>query len=289
MDLIAGEGLAAVAVHALRDLPGHREQPYFAWFRHVTLTTQMRAMAADTAAAPALTALAAAGVPTAVVKGPAMAALHPEGWPRLYNDIDLVVTPETFTRTIGCFRSLGFTTSERAIPQWGWFDLRCREGVNLHSPAGGNLDVHHHVPPWTFASGVRADDILRRSEPAELCGTPVRFGCAGDLLLIERVARAQRPLEGKGRTGLLARRAGAAGPARPGSRPGGLRRARTWAGCTISWRPNWHAPSPRRGSTDRTSSSSRDPSSGRDSPRSAGRVSRWRRDSDSRGCPACRW
>jgi hypothetical protein len=56
--------------------------------------------------------------------------------------------------------------------------------VNLHTAAGGNLDIHHHVPPWSFGTGVRAADVLRRSEPAELCGTPVRFATAPDLLLI---------------------------------------------------------------------------------------------------------
>ena len=183
-DVLFAEGLSAVVVHALGQIPAHRDRPYFGMFRSVTLTTQMKAMAAETAAAPALSALAATGVRTAVVKGPAMAALHPSGWPRTYGDIDLIVTPDDFPRTIRCIEDLGFTTSERAIPQWEWFDLRCREGVNLHSAGGGNLDVHHHVPPWSLGSGVRAEDVLRRSDPAELCGTPVRFASAGDLLLI---------------------------------------------------------------------------------------------------------
>lgn len=183
-DLLFAEGLSAVAVHALGAVPAHRGQPYFDMFRSTALTTQMKAMAADTTAAPALIALAATGVRSAVVKGPAMAALHPRGWPRTYGDIDLIVTPDTFSRTIRCVEGLGFATSGRAIPQWDWFDLRCREGVNLHSAGGGNLDVHHHVPPWSFGSGVRAGDVLRRSEPAELCGTPVQFASAEDLLLI---------------------------------------------------------------------------------------------------------
>jgi hypothetical protein len=183
-DFLFAEGLSAIVVHALGEIPAHRGQPYFAMFRRSTLNTQMKAMAADTTAAPALEALAAAGVRTAVVKGPAMAALHPQGWPRTYSDIDLIVTPDDFPRAIRCVEDLGFATSERAIPQWEWFDLRCREGVNLHSAGGGNLDVHHHVPPWSFGSRIRAGDILRRSEPAELCGTPVQFASAGDLLLI---------------------------------------------------------------------------------------------------------
>jgi len=183
-DRIVAEGLSAVALHAFGHLPDHRDQAYCATFRSVALTTQMRGMAADAAAAPALAALERAGVPAVVVKGPATARLHPPGWPRSYGDVDLVVDPGDFTRALACAEGLGFATSTRAVPPWGWFDRRCREGVNLHSAAGGNLDVHHHVPPWSLGRSVRAADIILRSEPAELCGTPVRFAAAGDLLLV---------------------------------------------------------------------------------------------------------
>jgi hypothetical protein len=183
-DLIVAEGLAAVAVHALRKLPEYRDDPHVGMFRSVALTTQMKAMAADVGAVATMVELARRGLNAVVVKGPAMSRLHPDGWPRTYGDIDLVVTPGQFAATVECAEDLGFIQSTRAVPQWPWFNSLCREGINLHSSTGGNLDVHHHIPPWSIGRAVKVEGILQRGEPAELCGTPVRFAVPEDLLLV---------------------------------------------------------------------------------------------------------
>lgn len=183
-DRIVTEGLSAVAVHALGTLPAYRDDPHVGMFRSVALTTQMKAMAADIGAVPPLVELGRRGLDAVVVKGPAMGRLHPHGWPRAYGDIDLVVTPGDFAAAVRCAEDLGFVQSPRAVPQWPWFNSVCREGINLHSPTGGNLDVHHHIPPWSIGRTLRVEGILERGEPADLCGAPVRFAVPEDLLMI---------------------------------------------------------------------------------------------------------
>ena len=183
-DQIVREGLASVACHALTEFPAHREQPYFSTFKEVTRASQMQSMGVDAAGAHLLEDLATAGVRAAVVKGPAMAALHPEGWPRPYADIDIVVAPDEFDSAVVAGKAAGFLYPERAMPQWPWFDRLCREGINLHSPAGGNIDIHHHVSPWALGVGLPTSDIIERSEVAELCGVPVRYAGPEDLMIV---------------------------------------------------------------------------------------------------------
>jgi hypothetical protein len=183
-DQIVREGLAAVAFHALTEFPAHREQPYFLDFHEVARASQMQSMGVDAAGAHLLGDLATAGVRAAVVKGPAMAALHPRGWPRPYADIDIVVLPDQFDKAVAAGKAAGFVYPERAMPQWPWFDRLCREGINLHSPTGGNVDIHHHVSPWVLGSGLPTSDVIERSEVAELCGVPVRFATPEDLVVV---------------------------------------------------------------------------------------------------------
>lgn len=99
-------------------------------------------------------------------------------------DLDVVVTRDRFLDAIASAQRLRFSYSDRAVPQWRWFDLVCREGVNLHDQAGGNVDFHHHVPPWALGSGLTVEGIIERSQPAELCGRMVRFADPQDLVVV---------------------------------------------------------------------------------------------------------
>lgn len=182
-DLIVHEGLASVAVRALTGRDEHLGTPYLRLFREVAMKAEMRAMAVDVSGAKVVMALAESGVPAAIVKGPAMARLYPQHWPRPYADLDLVVTKDRFLDAIACAQGLGFSYSERAVPQWRWFDLVCREGINLHSAVGGNVDFHHHVPPWTLGTGLSTEGVIQRSSVAQLSGVTVLFADAEDLLV----------------------------------------------------------------------------------------------------------
>jgi Uncharacterised nucleotidyltransferase len=180
--LILREGLAPVAVHALEERPDPTSVR--GGFRRTAFEAEMRSMAADVAGAKVLAELADAGIPVAVVKGPAVARRHPKGWPRPYADIDVVVSRREFEAAIACSERLGFAYSERAVPQWRWFDTVCREGINLHADAGGNIDFHHHLPPWAFGIRLPAEDVIGRAEQGAICGVTVPFASPEDLLVV---------------------------------------------------------------------------------------------------------
>jgi hypothetical protein len=146
--------------------------------------SHLRSMAVDAAGAALLTTLEEMGIPTVIIKGPAVARFHPVGWPRLYSDIDIVVERADFINSVRASQSRGFEYSPRATPPWHWFYRVCREGVNLHGPVGGNIDIHHHVPPWVIGSKLTPRRIVEGSTEGSLCGQPVRFVSADALLVI---------------------------------------------------------------------------------------------------------
>jgi hypothetical protein len=183
-DVIVQEGLAPVAHHALRVRDAHADSRFGETFHQISLLSEMRAMAADAAGARFLMELTAAGIPTAVVKGPSMARLHPAGWPRSYADIDVLVEMGDFAPAVGLAVANGFTHSERSVPQWNWFDVVCREGINLHSASGGNIDLHHHLPPWALGSSVVVATVINRAQKYRLCMAPVSFATPEDQLLV---------------------------------------------------------------------------------------------------------
>jgi hypothetical protein len=163
--------------------PEHVEQTYFRLFQGHALQTQMHSMAVDGAGASLLATVFERQVPATVIKGPAVARFYPEGWPRPYADLDVVVQREDFDTVVALAEDQGFYHSERAVPQWEWFDRVCREGTNLHSDRGGNVDVHHHLAPWVLGTRLTPSDMAARSEPAWLCGVPVSFAAPPDLLV----------------------------------------------------------------------------------------------------------
>jgi hypothetical protein len=146
----------------------------FTLLRNTALESQIRAMAAAHAARGALRRFDQAGIPVVVIKGPAVERFHPVGWPRSFSDIDLLVASRDFAVVVRECVEAGFVDTV-SRPPWPWFDLRCKEGVNIRGPEGGNLDIHHHVPPWVFGARLGLDEILATATWAEVSGAPVRF------------------------------------------------------------------------------------------------------------------
>jgi hypothetical protein len=153
-------------------------------FRSIAFSAEMRSMAADVNGVGVLAGLRDRGLACALVKGPSMARRHPPGWPRPYADLDVLVSPDDYGEAVACAEGMGFVQSERSIPQWSWFDRICREGGNLHSGSGGNIDFHHHIPPWALASHFTVTDIIARATPVDFYGIEVGFGQPEDLLVI---------------------------------------------------------------------------------------------------------
>jgi hypothetical protein len=180
--LIVAEGLAPVALELMRAC-GAEEPETFELFRSITLEMQFRSMAAPMVARGVLHRLDEARIPVAVIKGPAVARFHPEGWPRTYSDVDLLVPPRHFFEVVRLCEGDGFE-NDVSQPRWPWFDLYCKEGVNLHLGEVGNIDVHHHVPPWVFGAKLDVDAVLRTATMGTVGGAPVHLADASYSLIV---------------------------------------------------------------------------------------------------------
>src|SRR5664280_2509537 len=107
-NLIAGEGLAPVAARAFKNHPEYIDSPAGLEFRRIAFDSALREMAVDARGAEVLAGLGARHIPVAVAKGPAIARFYPDGWPRPYADLDLLVATSDFDNAISCAESLGF-------------------------------------------------------------------------------------------------------------------------------------------------------------------------------------
>jgi hypothetical protein len=112
-------------------------------------------------AVTAQTALSAGGIPSLVLKGPAIAQYAGGYALRPFGDVDFLVAPAHFRRAYRLLHGLGFREPTRSIAPWRSFDRLCREAVNMRTDDGGSLDLHHHVPPWLWGQ----EATLRRLLP----------------------------------------------------------------------------------------------------------------------------
>jgi hypothetical protein len=174
--------MAAIALTFMSTDPG-AEPDTFKLFRSLAMDLQLRSMAAWIAARSVLRRLEDRSISAVVIKGPAVERFHPRGLPRPYSDVDLLVRPSDFRAAVALCEEEGFV-DDTTHPQWPWFDLLCKEGVNLHRDDGGNLDVHHHVPPWVFGARLTPDAVLDLATWDEIAGVPVRFADADRSLVI---------------------------------------------------------------------------------------------------------
>lgn len=171
--LITREGLAPVALRLLDATPEFHDSPIRERFYQAANTAEMNALAADLTAQPFLRKLIRLEVTAVIIKGPAVARFHPHGWPRPYSDLDILVPSSQFDAVMRAAISEGYLYPEYARPPWPWVDRYCREGVNLHGR--GNIDIHHHVPPWVFGARLGAEEVADSGERAGLYGEGTRL------------------------------------------------------------------------------------------------------------------
>lgn len=181
-DLLVAESMAPVALRVAETTPG-TDRETVDRYRRVTLRMQIRSMAIEMATRRVLSALAEREIPLTVIKGPAVLPFQPPGWTRSYSDIDLLVPVTRFWDAVATCEKEGFT-DPASTPPWPWFNTSCKEGVNFCSADGGNVDVHHHVPPWIFGAKLTPERVLSSSVPGEVGGQPVRLASGEHSLVI---------------------------------------------------------------------------------------------------------
>jgi hypothetical protein len=179
---LISEGLAPVALEVIDSSGGVRDSelrdPFFA----NSMSRQMHSLAADAIVGNLVEILGESGVAPVVIKGPAVARLHPPEWPRPYSDIDLLVRPDQFEGAMKRLIQEGYAYPETSRPPWPWFDRYCREGVNLHGP--GNVDLHHHIAPWAFVRHLSSEDVLASGTLVSLHGKTITMASTGHSVAI---------------------------------------------------------------------------------------------------------
>ncbi len=128
--------------------------------------------------------LEAHGIPNVVVKGASMAAYYPAWQDRPFGDVDLYVEPQRFAAALGVCAAQGWLEADSSSQPRRYFDRFCREAVNLRKGAEGNVDIHHHVPPWFWSSSLDAAALISRGQVQTLLGRRVRVVPPEDNLLI---------------------------------------------------------------------------------------------------------
>ncbi|MGH8996996.1 MAG: nucleotidyltransferase family protein, partial [Acidimicrobiales bacterium] len=143
----------------------------------IVMAQQARSLAAEAVVTRVADLLADAHIEFVIVKGPAVSRLHPAGWARTYNDIDLLVEPRRFGQALELLLESGYDYPATSLPPRPWFDRYCREGLNLLG--AGNVDLHHHVAPWVFGARLRSREVIDRATCVQLRGRSVPVASAG--------------------------------------------------------------------------------------------------------------
>ncbi len=183
--LLTDGGMASVAYHLLSLSQPAPSDELLRTVHALSLWEQAATLRAVWTAVPALEALAAANFEFVVIKGPALGSLPGDrGFPRTFKDVDIVVPSHDMAPVAKFLARLGYEPPNRARRQRPWIDTICREGVNLHSPSGGNIDVHHHIPPFFLGRHLSFTELLARSSEMDLGNLKVRAASTSDSLII---------------------------------------------------------------------------------------------------------
>jgi Uncharacterised nucleotidyltransferase len=124
------------------------------------------------------------GIPNAVAKGPSLATLYPALQDRPFADLDIYVHRSRFTEAVEICTAHGWYEAAESRQPRRYFDRHCREAVNLIQPPYGNVDIHHHVPPWYWSKRLTSESLLARSSVVSVMGHSIRTVSPIDNLLI---------------------------------------------------------------------------------------------------------
>lgn len=130
--------------------------------------------------APALAALAAAGIEVMVFKGAVRTVLDVSNLRGRYAaELDLLVRPDDFKRAWGAIRSAGWQYVLGFEP-----DLDHLMGANLSKPGAGELDLHKYAYHQLLASDADPAPLWARATRTTFLGCPVSIPSPTDRLLM---------------------------------------------------------------------------------------------------------
>lgn len=121
--------------------------------------------------ARALAVLSEDHIPFVISKGPGIALTCRGVNERPFTDLDVLVTPNNFSRALARLAALDYSEHIQNRPPWPWFDRYCREAVNLRSAEGGSIDLHHHLPPWLWTRNLDVQTLIAAGEVQHFAGS----------------------------------------------------------------------------------------------------------------------
>jgi hypothetical protein len=174
LDVLLEQRLSGFALAAAARYGAHLSQGTEELLHGAHMRAAARAMAIESTAASALEVLTSRSIPFVVSKGPGIALSYPQPALRPYGDIDVLVPPDRFSDAMSSLDALGFEEYFDTGEPRSYFDLYCREGVNLVRADSGSIDLHHRIPPWVWGMRLGFARLLERSHEVQLVGGRVR-------------------------------------------------------------------------------------------------------------------
>ncbi len=143
-----------------------------------------RALQVVRASSEALDSLRRHHIMFAISKGPGIALETRNPVERPFSDLDVLVAPADFNYALSVLASVGYEEDVSSRPPWPWFNRWCREAVNLRSPLGGSVDVHHHLPPWLWTHQIDIRAVIAAQTERRFYGHDLPLLSAPQNLLI---------------------------------------------------------------------------------------------------------
>jgi hypothetical protein len=172
---------------ALRFIAEHRTSvppESVAHLREASFTATSRTLQVVGASADALDTLRQHDIPFAISKGPGIAVEARNPAERPFTDLDVLVAPTQFNCALNVLASAGYEEDVSSRPPWPWFNRLCREAVNLKSPPGGSVDVHHHLPPWLWTQQIDVGAVIKAQAERRFYGHELPLLSAPTNLLV---------------------------------------------------------------------------------------------------------
>jgi hypothetical protein len=183
--VIISHRLASVAQRMIGDLGLSAPAAITTQLQNAVFAWVQASCTASKNATEDLVALDEEGIDFVVTKGPGIAHCARRLSERPFTDIDIFVATECFGRALAVLGKRGYAEEDRNLLPWQGLNRYCREAVNLRSPTGGSIDVHHRIPPWYWGSDIEFGDVRSRAKSIVVPGGGVLL-CASpaDNLLI---------------------------------------------------------------------------------------------------------
>jgi hypothetical protein len=168
---IVDQGLEGLAVRYQRESNSPAPQDIIRSLRDASFDRMAALTSMSKRSAEALDLLRQADIEFVVTKGPGIGRLSRSPIDRTYSDLDVLVEPTDFEKSVTLLSREGFEERPETRPPRAIFGRHCREAVNLRSPSGASVDVHQRIPPWIWSSGLTLDHFLSGVQLFDCQGT----------------------------------------------------------------------------------------------------------------------